>query len=73
LPILIYAAFYLSIKHRNRQFLINGSFFLVLFIITMAFKYFAGLGAAFGLAVSAVALLATAFMASSINKRYIKG
>ncbi len=72
LPLLIYGAFYLSIKRRSKNFLVTGSLFLVLFIITIAFRYFSGFGAAFSLLVSATALLATAFMASSINKRYIK-
>ena len=72
LPVLIYLAFYLSIKRRSRNFLVTGSLFLVLFVITIAFKYFSGFGAAFSLLFSATALLATAFMASSINNRYIK-
>lgn len=72
LPLLIYVAFYISIKQHSKNFLINGSLFLVLFIITVAFKYFSGLGAAFSLLISATALLGTAFMAASINRRYIK-
>lgn len=68
----IYGAFYLSINRRSRQFLVAGSFFLVVFLITVAFKYFSGLGASFCLFLSAASLLGTAFMASSINKRYIK-
>jgi hypothetical protein len=71
LPLLIYGAFYMSIQRRSRNFLVTGSFFLVLFIITISFKYFSGFGAAFSLLVSATALLGTAFMASNINKRYI--
>ncbi len=72
LPLLIYAAFYLSIKRRSKNFLVTGSVFLVLFVITVAFKYFSGFGAAFSLLLSATALLGTAFMASNINNRYIK-
>ena len=72
LPLFIYTAFYLSIRWRSKNFLVTGSFFLVLYIITVAFKYFSGFGAAFSLLISATALLATAFMASSINSRYIK-
>ncbi len=72
LPLLIYAAFYMSIKRRSKNFLVTGSIFLVLFVITISFKYFAGLGVAFSLVLSATALLGTAFMASAIHKRYIK-
>lgn len=71
-PFIVYGAFFLSIKRRSKNFLITGSLFLVLFIITVAFRYFAGFGAAFCLVLSAVGLLATAFMATAINKRYIK-
>ncbi len=71
-PLLIYGAFFFSIKRRSKNFLVTGSLFLVIFLITVAFRYFAGLGAAFCLALSAVGLLATAFMATAINKRYIK-
>lgn len=72
LPIGIYAAFFISIKRRSKQFLVTGSLFLVLFLITMSFKYFSGLGAAFSLILSALSILATAFVASNINKKYIK-
>ncbi len=72
LPITIYGAFFVSIKRKSKNFLVNGSLFLVLFLVTVSFRYFAGLGAAFCLALSAMSLLATAFMAIHINKRYIK-
>lgn len=72
LPISIYAAFYVSIKRRSKHFLVTGSIFLILFLITVSFKYFSGLGAAFSLILSAASILATAFMAVNINKKYIK-
>lgn len=72
LALALYGTFYLCIRRRSRQFLATGSFFLVVFLITVAFKYFSGLGASFCLFLSAASLLGTAFMASSINKRYIK-
>ena len=72
LPILIYAAFFTSIKRRSREFLVSGSIFLVLFLITVSFKYFSGLGVSFCLILSAASLLATAFTATNINKKYIK-
>jgi|GEM_PF-7061126 len=72
LPFTIYAAFFVSIKRRSKQFLVTGSLFLVAFLMTISFKYFSGLGAAFSLILSAFSLLATAFVASNINKKYIK-
>lgn len=72
LPLTIYLAFFISIKRRSKQFLLTGSLFLVLFLITTSFKYFSGLGAAFSLVLSAFSILATAFVASNINKKYIK-
>ncbi|MGH7241172.1 MAG: hypothetical protein ACREGB_02645, partial [Candidatus Saccharimonadales bacterium] len=72
LPITIYLAFFLSIKRRSKNFLVTGSFFLVLFLITISFKYFSGLGVSFCLILSAVSLVASALVATNINKRYIK-
>lgn len=72
LPLTIYLAFFISIKRRSKQFLLTGSLFLVLFLITISFKYFSGLGAVFSLILSAFSILGTAFVASSINKKYIK-
>lgn len=72
LPFVIYLAFFVSIKRRSTQFLLTGSLFLVLFLITISFKYFSGLGAAFSLILSAFSILATAFVAVNINKKYIK-
>lgn len=72
LPLTIYGAFFISIKRKNKNFLITGSLFLVLFLITVSFKYFSGLGVSFCLVISAVSLLATAYMAANINKKYIK-
>lgn len=72
LPFTIYTAFFISIKRRSKQFLLTGSLFLVLFLITISFKYFQGLGAAFSLVLSAFSILGTAFVASNINKKYLK-
>lgn len=72
LPLTIYLAFFISIKRKSKNYLFTGSFFLVTFLITMAFKYFSGLGVAFSLIISALSILATAFVATNINKKYIK-
>ncbi len=72
LPLLIYGAFFYSVKRRSQNFLFTGAMFLALDLITMSFKYFSGLGVSFCLILSAAALLGTAFLAIDINKRYIK-
>jgi hypothetical protein len=72
MPLTIYLAFFISIKRHSKNFLVTGSLFLVIFLITVSFKYFSGLGAAFCLMLSAVSILATAFMAANINKRYLR-
>lgn len=68
----IVGLFYLSIVMQDKYMLGNGSFFLVLSIITISFRYFSGYGAAFSLLISAVGLLATAVVATNINRRYLK-
>lgn len=72
LPLAIYGAFFASIKRRSKNFLVTGALFLVLYLITISFKYFSGLGVAFCLILSGLSILATAFMAVNINKKYIK-
>ncbi len=67
----IVGLFYLSITTQNRFLLGNGSFFLVLAIITISYRYFSD-NVAISLLISAAGLLGTAIMAASINKRYIK-
>jgi len=66
----VFSLFYLSIKSQNKHLLGSGSFFLVVMVITMSFRYFSGFGATASLVVAAVGLLATAAIASSINKKY---
>lgn len=68
----IVGLFYLSIVMQDKLLLGNGSFFLVLAIITTSFRYFSGYGVAVSLLISAAGLLATAALATSINRRYLK-
>lgn len=68
----VFGLFYLSIISQNKHLLGSGSFFLVVMVITMSFRYFSGFGATVSLAVAALGLLATAAIASSINKKYFK-
>ncbi len=67
----IIGLFYLSITTQNKLLLGNGSFFLVLAIITISYRYFSD-SPAISLLVSAAGLLGTAIMAAHINRRYIK-
>lgn len=64
--------FYLSIILQNKQLLGNGSFFMVLTIITISFKYFSGFGVTFSLIIATLGLLGSAAIAASINKKYFK-
>ena len=64
--------FYLSILSQNKHLLGNASFFLVLAVITISFKYFSGYGTTASLIVATLGLLGSATAASSINKRYFK-
>jgi hypothetical protein len=66
----VFGIFYLSIILQNKHLLGNGSFFIVLTIITISFKYFSGFGVTFSLIVATAGLLGSAAVASSINKNY---
>lgn len=68
----VFGIFYLSIISQNKQLLGNASFFLVLTVITISFKYFSGFGITTSLILAAVGLLGSAAIASSINKKYFK-
>ncbi len=68
----VFAIFYMSIVLQNKHLLGNGSFFMVLTIITISFKYFSGFGITFSLIIATLGLLASAATASSINKKYFK-
>lgn len=67
-----FGIFYLSIILQNKHLLGNGSFFMVLTIITISFKYFSGYGITFSLIIATLGLLGSAAVASSINKKYFK-
>ena len=68
----VFGIFYLSIISQNKHLLGNASFFLVLTVVTIAFKYFSGFGITASLVVATVGLLGSAAVASSINKKYFK-
>ncbi|HEX8763471.1 MAG TPA: hypothetical protein VF733_07005 [Candidatus Saccharimonadales bacterium] len=68
----VFGIFYLSIILQNKQLLGNGSFFLVLTIITISFKYFSGYGVTVSLIIATLGLLGSAAIASGINKKYFK-
>ena len=64
--------FYLSIINQNKKLLGTASFFMVLTVITLSFRYFSGYGATTSLILATIGLLGTAAIASSINKKYFK-
>lgn len=66
----IVGLFYVSIIRRERPLLGSASIFLVITIITIAFRYFSSFGTSFSLITAAAGLLGTAAIAATINKRY---
>lgn len=68
----VFGIFYLSIVAKNQQLLVSGSFFLVLAVVMLSFKYFSGFGATASLIVATMGLLGSAAIASSIHRRYFK-
>ncbi|HSX32584.1 MAG TPA: hypothetical protein VLF43_04940 [Candidatus Saccharimonadales bacterium] len=68
----VFGIFYVSIIAQNKHLLGSASFFLVLALITISFKYFSGYGITTSLILATIGLLASAAIASSINKRYFK-
>lgn len=68
----IFGIFYLSIISQNKHLLGSGSFYLVLSVITISFKYFSGFGVTASLIIATIGLLGTAAVASGINKKYFK-
>lgn len=68
----VFGIFYLSIISQNKHLLGNASFFLVLTVITISFKYFSDFGATTSLIVATCGLLGSAAIASNINKKYFK-
>jgi len=68
----VFGIFYLSIIAQNKHLLGNASFFLVVTVITIAFKYFSGYGITTSLILATLGLLGSAAIAASINKKYFK-
>jgi len=68
----VFVIFYLSIISQNKHLLGNASFFLVLTVISISFRYFAGYGVTVSLIVATIGLLGSAAIASRINKKYFK-
>lgn len=68
----VFGLFYLSIIMQNKHLLGNASFFLVVAVLTVSFKYFSGFGITFSLIIATMGLLGSAAIATSINKKYFK-
>lgn len=64
--------FYVSIIMQNKNLLGNASFFLVVAVLEISFKYFSGAGVSVGLLIAATGLLGAAAIATTINKKYFK-
>ena len=68
----VFTLFYLSIVTQDKRLLGNASFFLVITVITVSFKYFSGYGATTSLVLATLGLLGSAAVASGINKKYFE-
>lgn len=63
--------FYLSISKKSQSTLAVAAFFLIVTIVSTAFKYFSGMGTAFVLFISAIAVLGVATAAVVIRQKYM--
>ena len=61
-----------SVLMQDKHLLFSASFFLVISIITISFKYFSGFGVSTSLVLATVGLLGSAAAASTIHKKYFK-
>lgn len=68
----ILGIFYASVLMQDKHLLFSASFFLVISIITISFKYFSGFGVSTSLVLATVGLLGSAAAASTIHKKYFK-
>lgn len=68
----VFGLFYASIVTRQKHMLGKASFFLVVAVLTISFKYFSGAGITISLVVATLGLLGSAAIASGINKKYFK-
>lgn len=68
----VFGLFYVSIASQSKQLLGSASFFLILTVVTIAFRYFTGYGITASLVLAATGLLGSAAIAASINKKYFK-
>jgi hypothetical protein len=66
----VFGIFYLSILSKNKKMLGSASFFLVVAVVTLSFRYFAGYGVATSLIMSAAGLLGSAIVATKLKKKY---
>lgn len=62
--------FYLSIAAQDKHLLGNASFFMVLAVITISFRYFSGYGVTTSLVMATLGLIGSAVVAATINKHY---
>lgn len=66
----IVGLFYMSIITRKRRLLGLAVFFLIITILTIAFRYFSGYGATLSLVVATIGVLMTASVAVMLDKKY---
>lgn len=68
----ILGIFYASVRMQNKHLLGSASFFLVISIVTISFRYFSDFGVSISLLLATLGLLGSAAAASTIHKRYFR-
>lgn len=72
LIVAVFGFFYLSVLMHSKHLLGNASFFLVLSVITISFRYFSGYDVTTSLILATAGLLGSAALASHIHRKYFK-
>lgn len=67
----VLGVFYACIIFQSKNLLGIASFFLIITVITISFRYFSQYGVSVSLIIATVGLLGSAAVASSINKKYL--
>lgn len=70
-PGALYLMFMASIKLRSKSFLFSGAFFLFIYVISIAIKYFGeGLGLPLALLLSGLGIIGSGILVQNIRKKY---
>jgi hypothetical protein len=68
----IFGVYYLSITTKSKNNLISASFFLIVGVNTLIYRYFSGYGVPLALMLSAASIIGAAMMTVNLDKKYFK-